>query len=178
MWAKQEAAKRNNKKALRELSEIGVPPFIKSAEQWGVLRKWTARFNSMIYSDDEIKHPGLLKSTKALFQSKDYSLIDVYRSFVKGFKLVYHLDFIKDIAKVDFKEQMPKVSIPVTFIHGSKDLHVYGQLVEDYINILDADKGKQLIWLEKSSHVFHPHDTKLIEQHIIEELKHSTNFGA
>jgi pimeloyl-ACP methyl ester carboxylesterase len=48
--------------------------------------------------------------------------MDVYNSFIKGFKLVFHLGFIKEIAQVDFKEQLPNVSVPVTFIHGSKDI--------------------------------------------------------
>ncbi|MFC0024765.1 alpha/beta fold hydrolase [Neobacillus cucumis] len=126
----------------------------------------------MVYSDDQIKHPGLLKSSKAFIQSKDYSMIDVYNTFVKGFKLVYHLDFIKEIATVNYKEQLLKVSIPVSFIHGTKDVHVFGELVEDYYKVLEADKGKRFIWLDKSSHAFHPEDTKIIEQHIIEELKH------
>jgi len=117
----------------------------------------------------------MLKASKAIFQSKDYSLVDVYNSFAKGLKLVYHLDFIKEIANINFKEQIVKVSIPVTFIHGTKDLHVYGELAEDYFKNLEADNGKGFIWLDKSSHAFHPEDTKTIEQNIIEELKHFIN---
>jgi pimeloyl-ACP methyl ester carboxylesterase len=174
-WTKKEAANRKNKKALKELNALGHPPFIISAEQWDILKKWAARFNSMIYSDDKIKHPGFLKSTKALFQSKDYSLSDVYNSFAKGFKLVYHLDFIKEISTLNFKEQIQKVSIPVLFIHGTKDVHVFGELVEAYFNLLQAEQGKRFVWLDQSSHIFHPEDTKSIEQLIIEELKHLEN---
>jgi pimeloyl-ACP methyl ester carboxylesterase len=171
-WAKNEAVKRKNNKGLAKLNAIGQPPFIESMDQWGEIRKWTMK--RMVYSDDEIKHPGLFKSTIVLWRSKDYSLMDVYNSFIRGFKLVFHLGFIKEIAQVDFNQQLPYVSIPVTFIHGRKDTHLYGQLAEEYYNLLKAEKGKRFIWMDKSSHVFHPDDTKLIEQHIIEELKHYT----
>jgi pimeloyl-ACP methyl ester carboxylesterase len=173
LWAKDEAEKRKNKKAIAELNAVGLPPFLDSSEQWGVLRKWQLRFNSMVYSDHEIKHPGMFNSSKVVFQSKDYTLKDAYNSFYKGFKLVYTLDFIKEISKINFKEQTPKLEIPVTFIHGTKDVHLFGKPVEEYYQHLEAAKGKRLIWLDKSSHAFHPDDTKLIEAYIIEELVHS-----
>jgi pimeloyl-ACP methyl ester carboxylesterase len=173
-WAKKEAVRRKNKKALAELNAIGQPPFLESTEQWGALRKWGARFNAMIYTDHEINHPGLFKASKAILQSKDYSFMDVYNTFAKGFKLVYHLDFIKEISQIHFQEQLPKVSVPVTFIHGTKDVHLFGEPAEEYYYVLEAEKGKRFLWMNKSSHAFHPDDTKLIEQHIIEELKHYT----
>ncbi|CAG9621271.1 alpha/beta fold hydrolase [Sutcliffiella rhizosphaerae] len=171
-WAKDEATKRNNKRALKELTAIGNPPFIESTKQWITLRKWAQRFGSLIYIDEEIKYPGMLTAIKSLFQSKDYSLIDVYQTFTKSMKLIYNLDFIKTIATVNFKEQIPKVSLPVTFLHGSKDVHIFGELVQDYFKILEAKEGKQFISLDKSAHFFHPEDSKNIEQKIIEELKY------
>jgi len=172
-WAKEEAKKRKNHKALMELNAVGEPPFIESFEQWGVLRKWQARFNSMIYSEGEIKHPGLFQISKVMFTSKDYSLRDIYHSFYKGFKLVYTHDFINEIPNINFLQTSKKVDILITFIHGSKDVHVGSGLVEDYYEHIETSRGKQFIKMEKSAHIFHPEDTKKIEEILIAERKHA-----
>ena len=174
IWAKEEAVKRNNKKALDELNSVGEPPFNDSFERWAVLRRWQQRFGTLIYSDHEIKHPGIKKMASDMILSPDYSLSDVYNSFVKGFKLIYTPSFIRDIAVIDFKVNIPAVNLPVTFIHGTRDVHVHGSQVKDYFEGLRAEQGKKLIWVEKSSHVFHPDDTLLIQQYFIDQLKQRT----
>lgn len=171
-WAKEEAKRRGNIKALNELNSVGEPPFLNSFEQWGVLRKWQRKFNTLIYSDEDIKHPGLFKITMDMFKSKEYSLKDIINTFYRGFKLIYTFDFINELPRINFKETTQKIDIPITFKHGAKDVHVHVKPIEDYYKLLKCDKGKQLIWMEKSAHAFHPDDTKLIEQHLINELKH------
>ncbi|WP_240795563.1 alpha/beta fold hydrolase [Aquibacillus halophilus] len=172
LWAKNESKRRNNKKAIRQLNSVGEPPFDKNFKQWGVLRKWQQRFGTIIYSDDLIKGPSLFSITISMLKSKDYSLKDMYHTFYKGFKLVYSDDFIKEIQTINFCETTKKIDIPVTFIHGTKDIHVFGELLQSYYTQLDAVKGKRIIWMDKSGHVFHPEDTSNIERHLIEELKH------
>lgn len=171
-WAKEEAARRGNQKALKQLEDIGEPPFLESFEQWGVLRNWQLRFNSMFYSDKKVKHPGMMGLAKITLQSKEYSLKDVYQTFYKGFKLVYHQAFIEELATFNFEETLSNPAIPVTFIHGKKDVHVNGSLVESYFNGMKAEKGKRLIWLENSSHAFYHDDARIVEQRLIEELIH------
>jgi pimeloyl-ACP methyl ester carboxylesterase len=171
-WIKEEAKRRGNKKALQELELVGEPPFVESFQQWGVLRKWQRKFNTLIYTDKDVKHPGLLGVTKPMFQSKDYTLKDIVHSYYHGFKLIYTQSFIEELAQSNFLESVKEIAIPVTFIHGRKDFHVHGCLVEDYFKQLNATKGKNLIWAEKSAHLFHPDDTRIIEHYLIQELKH------
>lgn len=172
-WLKEEAKRRGNQKALKQLESVGEPPFLESFEQWAVIRQWQQRFNTIIYTDNEIKHPGLVRIRFSMFQSPDYTLKDIYNTFVKGFKLVYHQAFIEELATNNFMESVKEIPIPVTFIHGRKDFHVNGALVEKYVGMLKAEKGKKLIWAEKSAHAFHPDDTKTIEQYLIDEKKHA-----
>lgn len=171
-WAKEEARKRKNHKALDELNSVGEPPFVQSFQQWGVLRKWQRKFGTLIYTDEHIKHPGLAKITLDMFRSEDYTLKDMIHTFHKGFQLVYTYDFINELPYIDFVKTIPKVNLPITFIHGTKDVHVFGSLVEEYFDGLEADHGKQMVWLEQSGHAFHPDDTKKIEQLLIEEIRH------
>ncbi|MFD2442496.1 alpha/beta fold hydrolase [Bacillus sp. CGMCC 1.16607] len=177
-WAKEQARKKGNKKALKELESVGEAPFLDSYEQWSVLRKWLIRFNSMIYSGEDVKHPGMLKSTKELFQSKDYTLKDVYNTFYKGFKLVYNprMILINDLAQFNFKESVRKMDLPVTFLHGEKDVHVNKKPVLEFFEKLESSYSKELHLLPKSSHFFHPDDTKKIEGFLINQIKHQSNI--
>lgn len=170
-WIKQEAKRRGNSKALKELESVGMPPFTESFQQWSILRKWQRIFNTMIYTDEHIKHPGLMRVTKAMFQSEAYTLKDIFNTFYKGFKLVYTQRFIEELATNNLMETIKEIDLPVTFIHGSKDYHVHGSLVEQYYEKLEATH-KRMIWASKSAHVFHPDDTKLNEQYLIEELRY------
>lgn len=172
IWAKEEANKRGNRKALVELNSVGDPPFIESFKQWGILRKWQRKFGTLVYTDEQVKHPGLSKITMDMLRSKDYSLKDMIHTFHKGFQLIYTFDFINELPQIDFVRTTPKVDIPVTFIHGTKDVHVHGNLVEEYVKGLKADRGKQMIWLDKSGHAFHPDDTRKIEQLLIGQQKY------
>lgn len=172
LWAKEEAKKRNNTKALSELISVGEPPFVESFEQWKVLRKWQRAFGTLVYTDEHIQHPGLTKITLDMLRAKDYTLKDMYNTLYKGFQLVYTLDFINELPHIDFAKTISKVHLPVTFIHGTRDVHVFGKLVEHYVDTLEAEHGKRIIWLDKSGHAFHPDDTKEIEDILIGELKH------
>jgi pimeloyl-ACP methyl ester carboxylesterase len=171
-WMKEEAKRRGNEKALKELESVGEPPFVKSFQQWGILRKWQRKFNTLIYTDKDVKHPGLLGVSKPMFQSEDYKLKDIVNSYYHGFKLIYTQAFIEELAQNNFKKTVKELAIPVTFIHGKKDFHVHGSLVEDFFEHVQADKGKTFIWAEKSAHLFHPDDTRIIEKYLIQELKH------
>ncbi|TLS53283.1 alpha/beta hydrolase [Paenibacillus antri] len=169
VWALKEARRRKHKKALAELEAVGEPPYLEGLEQWGVLRKWQTRFQSLVYSDETIRHPGLVRVTMDMFRSKDYGLQDVVNSFYRGFKLVYAGPFLDALPSIDMADTVREIDIPVTFIHGRKDVHVHGELVRRYADNLEAKRGKRLIWVDHSSHLFHPIDTKQIESILIQE---------
>lgn len=167
----EEAEKRNDLKALKELGAVGEPPYTESYKQWGVLRKWQMKYSTMIYSDEQIKHPGFTKIMLGMLISKDYRFIDVVNTLYKGFKLIYSDEFIKSIPSIDVQKEVSTLQVPVTFIHGKKDVHVHPEPLLTYVKNMEENKPR-IIWTEKSSHLFHPEDTRVIEQILIEELKH------
>lgn len=95
-----------------------------------------------------------------MLQSPDYSLIDVYNSLIRGFKLSYTEELLNDINTFDFFTEVPSLQIPVMFIHGSKEKHVMPELIKRYYENLDAPEGKRLLWSDKSSHAFHLDDAR------------------
>lgn len=166
-WTLQQADARGVKKAREELLSCGEPPYVDSVKQWGTLRKWMGRFDSMIYEDETTKSPGMKAAMSLLFRSPDYSLRDVMNT-IQGFRSIYTNRMIEDFAALQLEHTIKSVKIPVTFIHGKQDVHVYGRLVEAFFEKLEAPAGKRLIWMDKSSHMFHLDDARRIEQELIQ----------
>jgi pimeloyl-ACP methyl ester carboxylesterase len=167
-WIIEEATRWGDSKAILELESVGLPPYTESMKQWGVLRKWMFKYKSMIYTSDDVKHPGFHEVLYIMMKSPDYSLMDIINTFYRGFFKTFTKSMIEDFAQINFIKSAPRLEIPVHFIHGRKDVHVFGSLVEEYFNVLDAPRGKQLQYVEKSSHIFHPEDGKIIEQFLID----------
>jgi pimeloyl-ACP methyl ester carboxylesterase len=170
-WLLEKAREANNQKALQELFAVGEPPYTESFEQWAVIRKWQFKYNSMFYDANDNKSATFFSGLKIMLRSPDYSLMDIYNSLVRGFKLSYTEEMLKDINTFDFFTDVPTLQIPVMFIHGSKEKHVMPELISRYYEALDAPKGKKLYWSDKSSHAFHLDDARENEQRLIQHLQ-------
>lgn len=168
-WLLERAKETNNQKAIRELTEVGEPPYLESFKQWGLMRKWLLKYKSMVYEAGDKGSASYAKAAQIMLGSPDYSLKDVYHSLVSGFKLSYSDQMIDDLNTFDFFSEIPKLEIPVLFIHGGKETHVWGELVQKYFEQLDAP-SKKIHWSKKSSHAFHLDDAKENEQIVIENL--------
>lgn len=166
-WLLEEAEKKKDKKAISELKSLGLPPYNKSFKQWSILRKWLFKYNSMFYQSGDIKSATFFSGLKIMLRSPDYNLIDIYNSLIRGFKLSYTDELIKNLNSIDFFSDAPKLQVPVMFIHGMQEKHVFSELITRYYEMLDATKGKTLLWSNKSSHVFHMDDARENEQRMI-----------
>jgi pimeloyl-ACP methyl ester carboxylesterase len=138
-----EAEKRGNARALRELREIGRPPYRDLASA-GVQRKWLGRFNGATYKGSPV---GTLLRYLSL---RDTRPLDFIR-FIRG--AMFSLRCLEDEQmKVDFLEDLPEIKIPVHFCCGRKDYNVSQELVVEYVRELRAP-SKRLVWFEKSAHL-------------------------
>ncbi|GAA0358611.1 alpha/beta fold hydrolase [Bacillus horti] len=166
-WTLNKARSNKNDKAIRELEQCGHPPYTESPDQWVTLRKWMAKYKTMIYTDGHVKHPGMKLAISLLLRSPDYSIQDTINTMA-GFQKIYTQRMIEDFAEINFNETIKKVEVPVYFLHGRKDVHVYGELVDEFYEALEAPAGKHFFWLEKSSHIYHPDDAREIESILID----------
>jgi pimeloyl-ACP methyl ester carboxylesterase len=173
-WLMDRAMETNNQKAIRELTEVGEPPYLESFKQWGLMRKWLLKYKSMVYDAGDKGSATYAKAANIMLSSPDYSLIDVYHSLVSGFKLSYSDQMIADLNRFDFFSEVPKLEIPILFIHGEKETHVWGELVQKYVDQLEAP-SKKIFWSKKSSHAFHLEDARENEQILIDHLTSITN---
>lgn len=169
-WLLEKAKEANDHRALHELVSVGEPPYTESFKQWAVIRKWQFQYKTMFYDAKDKKSASFSSGANIMLRSPDYSLIDVYNSLIRGFKLSYTEQLIHDINTFDFFTEVPSIEIPVMFIHGSKEKHVMPELIARYYELLDAPKGKMLEWSERSSHAFHLDDARKNEQRIIQFL--------
>ena len=84
------------------------------------------------------------------FFSPEYTLADLVR-LVRGAKFSFdHL--WREVFAVDLFQQVPRLEVPVYFMEGRRDHVVTSEVAEDYFRALDAPKGKELLWFEKSAH--------------------------
>ena len=124
----------------------------------------------MIYKSETIKHPGMIGGFKLFLNNSNYSLKDIFHTFYSSYKLTYTQELIEDFAKINL-DSIKSLDIPVFFLHGKRDVHVDGKPVKKFFEQLDAPFGKEMVWYENSSHMFHPKEAKEIEKFIIEAVK-------
>ncbi|WP_040950549.1 alpha/beta hydrolase [Gorillibacterium massiliense] len=169
-WLMEAARERNDRKALKELADIGEPPYLESLDQWGALRKWQVKYRSMFYDAGDKGSATFFSGLNIMLRSPDYSLKDIFNSLVRGFKLSYTDELIHDLNTFDFFLEAPDLQVPALFIHGAKEKHVMPELLVRFYEDLDAPKGKKLLWSANSSHAFHLNDARENEQRLIHHL--------
>jgi pimeloyl-ACP methyl ester carboxylesterase len=173
-WVMNYATSTDNKKAIKQLRNAGVPPYDDSFEKWNILRRWLMKFNGYVYKNDSIKGkaPNPTAFITHLFTSPDFTIKNALNTF-KGMVLSYNNEMIHDISKVDFTK-LDEIEIPVYFFHGRHDKVCDVDLMEQTFNQLVAPLGKRLIWLDNSAHFFYTEDAKKVEEIMIQSaLSHA-----
>ncbi len=166
-WLLAEAKQANDRKALQALQAVGEPPYTDGFDQWAVIRKWQFKYKSMFHDAGDGKSATFFDGFRIMLRSPDCSLTDIYNSLVRGFKLSYSPEMLRDINTFDFFREVPALDIPVMFIHGEQEKHVMPELVQRYYDKLEASQGKQLLWSARSSHTFHHDDARENEARLI-----------
>jgi len=144
----------NNKKALDELQKINMGESYLTMDNTGdwynkikIERKWLVAFGGEIYNK---KDYSLLFSSKTMF-APEYSFID----FIKfGRGSVFSLKTMwPQIMKINLREQVKKVEIPVFFLQGRNDYNAPTSILNEYYSLLEAPE-KEIFYFENSAH--HP----------------------
>lgn len=141
-FAMRSAEKKNND-ALQELRDIGPPPF-STAHQLQVSQKWVNKFAPDRFAAIAPQR------LKLLFLSPACTLGDLWR-MVRGAKFSFdHL--WREFFAVDLFRRVPRLDVPVYLFEGRDDHVLTAEVASRYFASLDASRGKQLIWFERSSH--------------------------
>lgn len=142
-YALEQAERKGDKRALKHLQQIGPPPYDYKAMLKE--RHMILKYHGNLYRSDNV-----LPLAKLAFACPEYSWRDLIR-YLRG--LHFSLKTLWGQAyDIDFFQQIPRVDIPVYFMEGRHDYVVPATLVAQYVNQLQAPKGKALIWYEQSGH--------------------------
>ncbi len=147
-FALEQATRRGNQRALRELRRLGPPPHVNS-KRFNVRAKWVTNFGGAHRQATYTRL--LLKTLRQLVRSRDYTLSDVVGT-LRGMRFVQD-QLLPDLAHLNLFEMLPRLDVPFFFLQGRHDYVAPPATAEQYYQALHAPKGKQLIWFEESAHM-------------------------
>ncbi len=147
-FALQQATRLGNKRALRELRRIGLPPHLES-KTFSTRVKWVTNFGGVNRQAAYTRL--LLKTLRQLVLSRDYTLSDIVGT-LRGMRFAQdHL--LPDLAHLNLFQMLPRLDVPVFLLQGRHDYVAPASSAEQYYQTLQAPKGKQLIWFDESAHM-------------------------
>lgn len=139
--ALEEAARRGNQKALRELRAIGEPPFDARAKL--VHGRWLARFFGVV------RGMPLWKVVRIVLGGPEASMFDLPR-ILRGMQFSQDTMWA-EVSALDLTTTVPVLDVPVFFFLGRHDHAVDPRTSEAYFDRLVAP-SKRLVWFEESGH--------------------------
>lgn len=181
-----QAVKRNNKKAIKELKKIGPPfeglhPPYENVYKGGynaklIVFKWLINFVETKYDSnyskiDEIKKQysnEIKKYLEFLYLSNpEYKPFDIFKN-ISGGKFSTKT-MTKEILTVNLFKQVPELKVPVYIIIGRNDRITSAELAKKYFDALKAPK-KEVIWFEKSYHAPNLEEPEKFNRLLIERI--------
>jgi pimeloyl-ACP methyl ester carboxylesterase len=148
-FAVANARQRGNRRATRQLENVGPPPHLK-LDQFTTRVRWATNFGGVATNETyNSLVRGLLVS---LLRSPDYSFGDLLRT-VRGISAT-QTALLPVIATVDLVRTLPGIDVPIVLVQGRLDQVAPGEAAERYAGVLQAP-SKELVWFENSAHTPH-----------------------
>lgn len=157
-----EARKRGNKKAERQLLKL-QPPYFDDIMQLNKQRKWMNKFGGALYNQTSI-WPLL----KVMFGAPEFTIRDILK-FLQGTVFSNKSMWSEIIEKTDLPKDACKFSIPVYFIMGKYDYNTPYVLAEAYFKKIQAPK-KEFICFEKSAHSPNYEEPEKFDEVMVEKV--------
>lgn len=144
----ERARAEKNDKALKQLGEIGYPPYPDVVKGMEVKYSWLWEYGGMI--DGET---GPFPFVRAMLQASEYSFLDIGR-FVRGmsFSLKQLADNERDgVWRLAAPDPAAGFDVPIFFITGENDRVTPAALIAEYVSTVKAPM-KQSFIIEGSGH--------------------------
>ena len=159
-YVMEKARINNNQKAINDLEKIGLPPY-DNADELVTERNWLYKYGGIVYN------LSFFKTIMYAILSPEYSIWDHIEDS-KGTKL--SLSSVNDeFRTVNIEETIKKIDVPVYFLEGRHDYCVPSELVEEYVDMLEAPH-KEIIWFENSAHMIPIEETELYQDVLINKV--------
>lgn len=138
----EEAKRRNNRRALKQLDAIGKPPY--TSKSVGVQRRWLMRFVGLM------RGKSFWQVFRVLRSSPESSLV-LLPNMIRG--VLFSLRTLwPQVSRLNLEIAAPELKMPVFFFIGRHDHQVAAETSAAYFAKLIA-LAKELVWFEESAHM-------------------------
>jgi proline iminopeptidase len=147
-FAYDEAARRGDRGALRQLQAIGAPPH-DTSQRFLTRVRWVTAYGGIHRSRGFF---GLLwDNVWRLLVSPHYSL----REAVQALRAIGTTQqrMLAPVNHFDLRATVSRIEVPIVFFQGRHDVATNPSVVARYVDALDAPHGKALVWFERSAHM-------------------------
>jgi pimeloyl-ACP methyl ester carboxylesterase len=164
-FACNEAARRGNRRAQRQLQVIGAPPH-DTSKKFVTRVRWLTAYGGIHRSRGFF---GLLwENVRRLLSSPHYSIPEAVQALraieVTQARMLAHLKHF------DLRAVVSRIDVPIVFFQGRHDFATPPDLVARYVDALDAPRGKSLVWFEASAHMPHYEEPALFREALLRAL--------
>jgi pimeloyl-ACP methyl ester carboxylesterase len=148
-FALKTAQEKGNKKAIKELLSIGLPPYADdpNIKKTGIERTWVGRFGGDFHSKTDYNF-----ILPVLLSGKEYTLIEKL-NFLLGVRFSLTSMWPK-LNHLNFFTQAAELKVPIYFCEGRYDHVEPSELAMRYYDHVKAPR-KRWLWFENSAH--NPH---------------------
>jgi pimeloyl-ACP methyl ester carboxylesterase len=148
-FALDAARRRGNRRAIRQLEAIGLPPHT-TVKQFTTRTRWAITFGG-VATDANVS--SLLRAfLLSLVRSPDYSAADIIRT-LRGIG-ASQAALLPQLATTDLVRAMPRLDVPLVMAQGRLDQVAPCAAAQRFYDSLTAP-SKQLVWFESSAHTPH-----------------------
>lgn len=155
------ARRAGDKKVEDRLSRMQPPDYGGSVEDLLAQRSYVSRYGGSFFDPDDDK-----RLFMKVFESHEYSLADLHR-LKKGSNWSLRAMW-RDRIDLDLLNDAPALAVPVLFVQGRTDRVTPGELVQEYLDMLQAP-GKRIVWFERSGHCPLFEEPERFQQLLIDE---------
>ena len=128
-FALDSARQQGNKRAIRQLEAIGLPPHL-DVKQFGTRVRWASNFGGVTH---DLSYGAVVRSLLAsLVRSSDYSAADVLRT-VRGITAT-QARLLPEMADLDLVRTVPHLNVPLVMVQGRLDKVAPGEAAQRYFD--------------------------------------------
>ena len=164
-FARNQAARRGDRRAQRQLEAIGAPPH-DTSKKFQTRVRWVTAYGGI---NRRRGYLGLIWDTASrVLRSPHYALrerVPILGAISGTQELMLAPD-----NHIDLRMTVPRIQVPITFFQGRRDVGTNPQLVASYAAGLDAPRGKSLVWFEDSAHMPHYEEPVLFREALLRAL--------
>lgn len=165
-WTLEQAVKANDKKSIKLLKEMGVPPYSGDWQKKVIAqRRILGKYGGEVYGSSK---GGFFIVLRSLLTATEFSWIDrinFFRGIFASMRLLW-----PQLYNINLMEQAPELKVPVYFLEGKHDYESPSILTEKYYEILKAPI-KKLIWFENSAHFINAEETEKFNEFFIKQIR-------